>query len=313
MTKSDERLRQFTEWLESERLSEASIRSYRGQIKGFLRYCDRQRTVSGLNTDRNRRELAIRYLENERKVKHASAHTVRTTHSALNRFWQFLGVKRVQLPWEQSPDQPPSILTGKERRRFLKAAKNWTSYRGRAIALLLLLLGIGNTECVMLKVADLKLDGKRSLILIPRLGWIPVPNEVRRALSDWMEQRDSRSKNDSAYRKAKWLFPTRFGTRMSTTVVNSVVTSIGRSCGVSASARILRETYIARYLKAARKSELVASHRNSRSIYRKMSPEKRQLAVQLVKGGAPAKRVAEIFGINWVTILGYLRSAENAG
>jgi site-specific recombinase XerD len=303
MAESEKRLKEFSEWLESEKLSETSIRSYRGQIKGFLRYCDRQRTVSGLNTARNRRNLTIRYVGYERKVKHASAHTIQSLHSALNRYWQFLGVECVRFEWERLPEHPAQILTGKERRKFLRAVKKCSSCRDRSIALLLLLLGIGNSECVTLKVADVRLDGKRSMIKVQQLGWIPVPSKVRLTLSEWMGERQLRARNNPAYKKEKWLFPTRSGSRMSTSGVNSVVTAMGESCDVQVSARTLRETYIARFLKAARKSELVASYRNNRSRYRrKMSREQRELAVQLVNEGAPIRRVAEIFGTHWGTI-----------
>ena len=177
------------------------------------------------------------------------------------------------------------------------------------MALLMLLRGIGLAECLSLKISDLKLDGKHSMIKMRRLGWVHLPRQVRRALAEWLALWNTRAKNKPAYKKQKWLLPVRAGTCMSKSEAHKIVTGIGKRCGVIASARTLQETYVARFLKQASKNQLVMSCRNNTSKFKRLSREQGELVINLVKGGATVRRVAEIFGLHCGSIHRYLRKA----
>jgi hypothetical protein len=53
------------------------------------------------------------------------------------------------------------------------------------------------------ELGDLTLDGKRSQIRTPKLGWMPLPRELPRTVKDWMALRKSTDKTKAAHVKER--------------------------------------------------------------------------------------------------------------
>jgi hypothetical protein len=73
-------------------------------------------------------------------------------------------------------------------------------------------------------------------------------------------------------------------------MVDSIIARIGRSYAVTVNARILQETYSAQFLKSASKDLLAVSCRKGKSKVRRLSPEQRELVIELVQAGAPVRQ-----------------------
>ncbi|OPX88220.1 MAG: Tyrosine recombinase XerS [Pelotomaculum sp. PtaB.Bin104] len=108
----------------------------------------------------------------------------------------------------QTQPTPPKALERNEQNRLLREVERRGKQRDVALVRLLLSCGLRVSEAVLLQVSDLDI-GERHGKLTVRQGkgnkWreVPVPPEARRALKEWLDERERR------YNACLFLFPIR--------------------------------------------------------------------------------------------------------
>src|SRR5262249_55617872 len=150
-TRLDAVIEKFSEYevaLRDNSLSGHTKRVFKSRVYNFLSFlCETEPQVAMILVDSEARDLAVqRYREHvQAYLKPASINGIVT---ALNHFFQFLGLGSTNLKRHYCPPVARRTLTQDEQARVLNAVKFCRSYKHRAIAKLLFYTGIKIGECV---------------------------------------------------------------------------------------------------------------------------------------------------------------------
>lgn len=208
--------------------------------------------------DPQERDYAVRdykaYLKRTLKMQPNSVNSALT---AIDHFYQFLGMKRAKVQREDLPQLAPRALTKEEQKRFIRAAERSRRPKDKAVAFLLFYTGVRIGECAALDVDDISIAGRKHRVTIrsgkgDKYRQVPLHTEAVAALSDWLATRADKFK-DKRIENALFVNPQ--GRRMSTASLDMIVRKIGRDCGLSLSAHVLRHTFLTNLVRA--KNDLV--------------------------------------------------------
>src|SRR5512132_2501986 len=93
----------------------------------------------------------------------------------------------------ESEQDPPRGLDHKAQLRYLRAVQARSSPRDRALALVPFYAGARIAETVALDVDDVRLSARKGILRIygkgERVREVPIHPELRKALTDWLEER----------------------------------------------------------------------------------------------------------------------------
>ncbi|MGH3405182.1 MAG: tyrosine-type recombinase/integrase [Streptosporangiaceae bacterium] len=211
-------------------------RAYTSRIRSYLAWLDQAgRDGPDPLADHAGRDGAVRdYLACLTTVRGLAATTVNAHLSALDHFYEHLGLGAARMERGELPPREPRTLSPAEQARFLAAAGARERARDRAIARLLLDAGLSAAELAALDVGDLPLsDGEGRVIVRDGTGGIsreiPLRDPAgRTVLAEWIT------------RRATWpgaagpaLFLSRLGRRMSDRAVVHLVDGLAAAAGLA--------------------------------------------------------------------------------
>jgi integrase/recombinase XerC len=243
-------------------LSDQSKRAYRSRISQFLDFLAGSNSGIGrLLKDPREGEYILReykrYLKRSRKFVPSS---VNASLTAIDHFYQFLGMTPAKIAREDLPQEAPKALTPDEQKRYVAAAQTSSRALDRAVPLLLINTGIRIGECAALDVGDVSVAGRKAQIIVrngkgDRYREVPLNEAARDAIRDWLLERNKRF-DDIQIEDALFLNPQ--GRRMSATSLDRIVRKSGKACGIDLSAHVLRHTCLTQLIRKGHDLILVA-------------------------------------------------------
>jgi site-specific recombinase XerD len=251
----------YQDWLTHQPLSAHTRRTYLGRVRQYCAYLAATPAEYGDPLCQSHaRDYAVRdYKALLKTAHHAKPTSVNLTLSALDHFYQFLGLERPNVTREDLPQQAPKALEPEEQKQFLRAVERRTSLRDRALAILLFYTGLRLQECADLTVDDVRLSARKGVVIV-RSGKgetyreVPLNAQTREALSAWMRERRRAfpESRESAF------FLSRQGRRLSTRAIDLVIRQLGEAARLTLSTHTLRHTCLTTLVRQGTDLVLVA-------------------------------------------------------
>lgn len=251
----------YEAWLRRQSLSVHSKRAYRSRVNHFLVFLATGNGEYGdVLTDKACRDVAVKeYKAYMKRVIKAKPTSVNSALTAIDHFYEFMGMSRSGVKREDLPQVAPKALEPTEQRRFIGAAERCRRKKDKAVTFLLLYSGIRVGECSALNVEDIPVN-KRSGKVIVRAGKgdryreVPLNQKAREALLEWLSERRQKFGEEGG----DPLFVNPQGRRMSSTSLDRIVRKVGRNVGLELSAHILRHTCLTNLVRNGSDLVLVA-------------------------------------------------------
>ena len=257
-----ERFKKYDAWLSKQPLSENTRRAYRSRTNHFLVFLaqsgDEYKDVFASASERDYiLKDYKRYLKLSLKMRPTSVNSAIT---AIDHFYQYLGLPATKIKREELPRAAPRALTPGDQKRFRRACERSPRAIDRAIVFLLLNTGMRIAECAALDVDDVYAQGRKNRVVIrngkgDRYREIPLNAEACEAITAWLA---ARTKKFAGKKVDEALFLNPQGKRMSTASIDLIVRKIGRDCGIELSPHILRHTCLTNLVRNGTDLVLVA-------------------------------------------------------
>ncbi|AOS63922.1 tyrosine-type recombinase/integrase [Actinoalloteichus hymeniacidonis] len=252
-------LAEYEQTLAESTLAPQTRRAYRSRIAGFLAWlaADHETTSVDPLTDPAGRDAAVSgYRARLRGAQRSRPATINAVLTALDHFYEGLGLGPAPADREEAPDAEPRVLQQDELDRLLPLVGRVASGRDAAIVYTLLYTGVRVTELVALDTGDVRLGARppRLVVVGPEHGprEIPLPDEPRPILREWLAIRREWPNTD----RTSALFLNRRGGRLSTRSVDASVAWLGSLAGLvdergrRITPHVLRRTFGHRLLRA---------------------------------------------------------------
>lgn len=268
-------------WLERQPLAAHTRRTYRARVGQYCSYLAATTPDAGDPLrDRHAATYAVRdyrtWLKTVRKARPAS---VNLSLAALDHFYRFLGLARLDVAREDLPQAAPRALDPKEQVTFLRAVERCPSVRDRALVHLLFYSGLRLSECAALDVDDVALSERKGVVTVRRgkgdsYREVPLHKEARASLDAYIKERAAHGEAQHA----EALFLNLRGGRLSTRAIDLVIRRLGQEAGLALSAHVLRHTCLTALVRNGNDLVLVAElagHRRLETTRRYSLPSAR--------------------------------------
>ena len=240
--------------LERAPLDADTRRAYASRVRSYLAWLD-SAGITGPDplTDAHGRDFAGRdYRTHLKTAAKRAASTVNAHLTALDHFYEHLGLGAVRVQRDQLPRRAPRALDARQQKRFLRAVEARPLARDRAIGQLLFYSGVRVDELVSLDDGDVPLSARKGKVIV-REGKggdsreIPIVDPTARAsVAEWKKERASWP--HAAENPA--LFLNRRGGRMSARAVDQLLDALAADANLvgddgnpAASAHTIRHTF----------------------------------------------------------------------
>ena len=233
---SQDHFAKYQAWLKRRPLSEHTRRAYRSRTNYFLGFlATSNETSASVFKDEAEKEQVIRdyihYLKKDLKLRPT---TVNAAITALDHFFQYIGLGATAVKREDLPAEAPKALSREELRKLERAINRCRRAKDKAVVLLLLKTAIRIAECAALDVADISITGRNGWVIIrsgkgDKYREIHLNASVREALRQWYQERafkfDGKEIDDALYLNQQ-------GRRISTSALDLIVRKVGNEAGL---------------------------------------------------------------------------------
>ncbi|WP_030175258.1 tyrosine-type recombinase/integrase [Spirillospora albida] len=247
-------------------LADASLdadtrRAYDSRVRAYLAWLETTRDMDGGDplADANTRDDAARgYKDHLKSELGRSDNTVNAHLTALDHFYDHLGLGKVGVRRVPAARRAPRALTARDQKRYLRAVERRALARDRAIGRLLFYSGIRVSELTALNMGDVPLSARRGEVHIRSAKGetsrtIPLTAPAARdAVTAWKADRATWPGAETAA-----LFLNRRGGRLTARAVDHLLDDISLDAdlidergGPTVSAHILRHTFATNLLGA---------------------------------------------------------------
>ncbi|MES9604624.1 MULTISPECIES: tyrosine-type recombinase/integrase [Actinomadura] len=242
-------------------LDAATRRAYDSRVRVFLAWLQDAANLADGDplTDPQVRDLSARdYKTYLKTVLGRSDNTVNAHLTALDRFYEHLGLGKAGVSRTRTPRRAPRALTTPQQQRYLGAVQRRALARDRVIGRLLLYCGLRVSELVALDTGDVPLSARQA-----RVGVRSAENEISRevpltdattcdTVASWKSERAAWPGADTPA-----LLLNRRGGRLSARAVDQILDEIALDAGLTdqdgnptVSAHVLRHTFATNLLHA---------------------------------------------------------------
>ncbi|MGI5164383.1 tyrosine-type recombinase/integrase [Spirillospora sp. CA-253888] len=236
-------------------------RAYDSRVRAYLGWLEAAGDLDGGDplADARTRDFAARdYKAHLRTVLGRSDNTVNAHLTALDHFYEHLGLGKVGVRRAPVPRRAPRALTAQQQTSFLRAAERRALARDRAIGRLLFHSGVRVSELVALDVDDVPVSPRKGAVRV-RAGEDEIAREIpltdptaRGAVAQWKAERAGWPGADTGA-----LLLNRRGGRLSARAVDRLLDEIAIEAGLVdghgdpiVSAHVLRHTFATDLLRA---------------------------------------------------------------
>lgn len=248
----------YTAALERAPLDADTRRAYDSRVRAYLAWLDTGDLDADPLTDAHGRDFAARdYKTHLKAVLGRSDNTVNAHLTALDHFYEHLGLGTVRVRRNPPPRLAPRSLDVREQKRYLRAVERRPLSRDRAIGRLLFYSGLRVSELVDLDVDDVPISARKGMVRV-RSGKNETSREVplldasvRDAVREWKKDRADWPGADSTA-----LFLNRRGGRLTTRAVDQLLDDLATAAGLvdeagdpMCSAHTLRHTFATNLLR----------------------------------------------------------------
>jgi integrase/recombinase XerC len=236
--------RRYEAWLWQQPFSRSTKRNYAAQVRLYLNFVRHFPTESAIALEQ--RDFLIEkyraYLHNSNDARPSS---INQSHTAIDNFYQFLGLGPSTIEREKSAQKLPRVLTPGELDGFINALDTRGSTKERAVILLFLSTGIRLNECASLDVQDVSITAHTGKVTVRKRDYVcerelSLDEITRRALLAWLIERVK-----FAHERGFALFVNSKGQRLSHSALDQIVRKIGIQARMILSAQVLRDTFLA--------------------------------------------------------------------
>ncbi len=228
--------------LENHPISESSKRVYLSRLRQFAAFVESSSDQIVSDGRLTLGQAAWSFLD-QLRLQTDKAHTVNNFMTLIRLLLRLAGEPTsgfANIPIEV---REKTVLSREEQLLYLESAKQESSSRAYALALLFLLTDVTSGESTRLKTSDLTWkDGWLYLSIQGRQGdrTTVVPQGLSQAIRVWLIERQRSLKQPSDF-----LFPGRAGSGLSPSTLDYALRKIGWKVKLEVSSRILRDTYSA--------------------------------------------------------------------
>jgi len=227
-------------------LAEQTRRTYASKVRQYLAWLADAELDGDPLDSADGRDWAVRdYRVHLQAVLKRKPATVNNALAAVDDFYIRRGLGAASAKRAEIPDAAPRALDHKAQIRYLRAVQARSSPRDRALALVPFYAGARIAETVALDVDDVRLSARKGILRIygkgERVREVPIHPELRKALTDWLEERrDWPGATDGPA-----LFLNQRGHRLSAKGAHDVITGIADRGGLDdhVTAHVLRHSF----------------------------------------------------------------------
>ncbi len=239
-------LENFSGWLCGITKSPHTKRTYVTQVNKFVKFlkevgCLNRQDLVTMQNDGRKSLLLRRYRGHLKNIGGCSASSINNALIAIDHFFDFLGLERVELKREIRTLACGKLLSLDEESHFLRTVLAQKNCRDRAIALVLHRSGLRIGECAALDISNVQVRDKNIVDLVTVNGGLMERRiECERTCSElslWLRYRHQMRRADE---QALWI--NRDGSRLSVSGIVYILRRIGWQAGVDLSAETLRRT-----------------------------------------------------------------------
>lgn len=266
-------------------------RAYLTRLQHFLGFLgERLQTYPDALSNHHTRDYVTRDFKQHLKLSlKSSPQTVNAYLTAVDSFYQFLGLGKAKAKREELPQLAPQALSAKEQKEFLRALERCPSSRDRALGTLLLNTGIRISECEALNEDDVLITERKGILKI-RNGKgetyreIPINSICRHSIQEWLNERRQMDKGDNAA-----LFLSNRGNRLSVDSIDHAIRKLALQAKLEGvSAHTLRHTCLTNLIRQGNDVVLVAQiggHKKLETTMRYSLPtvQDREVAMENIK------------------------------
>lgn len=223
-------------------MSDDTVRAYESRVNHFLVFIS---TSAGKNrnvlTNQFLLDDAVReYQSYMRKYLKATPGSVANAFTALDHFFEFLGLDKCKIQCRDDSFRQVTAMTPIEYEQFRFALQTTSSVLDRAVVSLLIYTGITADECALLDMEDVMVTTLSGSMTVRGATGCPValPAQSRLALAAWLDQRARYVR----WQDQKAFFVDLLGMRLHAVNVDLAVRRIGRQAGLNVSAATITAT-----------------------------------------------------------------------
>ncbi|WP_433338671.1 tyrosine-type recombinase/integrase [Spirillospora sp. CA-294931] len=233
--------------------------AYDSRVRGFLAWMEAGDPDGDPLGDSHGRDFAVRdYKTHLKTVLGRADNTVNAQITALDHFYEHLGLGPVKIRRDAAPKLAPRSLTAREQKRFLRAVERRPLARDRAIGRLLFYSGVRVAELVALDLDAVPISARKGKVkvgsgkgMVSRT--IPLLDATARdAVKDWKRERSGWPGADTPA-----LFLNRRGGRLTARAVDQLIDEIALDADLVdedghpfVSAHTLRHTFATNLLRS---------------------------------------------------------------
>lgn len=271
-------------------LAEQTRRTYASKVRQYLAWLAGAALDGDPLDSPDGRDWAVRdYRAHLQAVLKRKPATVNSALAAVDDFYIRRGLGAASAKRVEIPDAAPRALDYKAQIRYLRAVQGCRSPRDKALALVPFYAGARIAETVALDVDDVRLSARKGILRIygkgERVREVPLHPELRKALTDWLEER----RDWPGAKDGPALFLNQRGQRLSAKGAHDVITGIADRGGLDdhVTAHVLRHSFATTLVRGGTDlviaAELLGHARlETTRVYTRPTAEDRSKAVDLL-------------------------------
>ena len=232
---------EYTNHLEKLPISPLTKKNYACRVKKYLDWLSGCVEPETALKDVHAKDYSVRDFKLRlQQIDKASPNTVNAVLAALDNFYMFLGMGKVNAARQELPQTAPRALDQDEMKRFLRTVERQPLMRDRVIALIMFYTGLRISEVAALNVGDILLTARKGEVIVRcgkgmKFRRVPLHQDLRAVLQNYLLELTDKSEYAP-------LFISRKGGRLAVRSIDEMIGRLAEEANIEMSAHVLRHT-----------------------------------------------------------------------